>query len=67
MGAFHIAGRNPAGGAADFVYKDAVMQNGDFRNREFQRAVVRYCSFFQTNMANMVISRGEDLIGNGWM
>lgn len=50
----------------DFVYRNRMMQAGDYRGAVYERASVRFCSLFRMNLSGSRILKGGDFTGNGW-
>ncbi|HBN55582.1 MAG TPA: hypothetical protein DD414_02305 [Lachnospiraceae bacterium] len=50
----------------DLVYRSRLLPEADFRKIKTDRASIRFCSVFRSNLSGLWIEKGGDFTGNGW-
>lgn len=50
----------------DMVFRGRIWEEEDFRNKDCERASVRFCTLFHGNLSGSRIRFGGDFTGNGW-
>lgn len=51
---------------SELIRKNAIIREGSFRKKAYDRAVLEFCSLLGINMAYMQVQGGGSFLGNGW-
>ena len=50
----------------DLIYRNQILTDEDFRQIKTDRASIRFCSVFYSNLSGLCVEKGGDFTGNGW-